>query len=221
MLRLGLADRAVARFELFLKDIEEQSAAVVPYRVVLWVPLEEGGDLLEGGVCEFAGFDLERGVSLSSTRDLVSELQHTFSATSLSRDLYCSICLRSFSLAASLLSTTPETRGTPCWATVNLTSHACTRTYSFLHYLRLPWKCVTTGASSWKMTVKSDVGVWMARRGQRWRARRCPSHGLERISSLHLVSLVRRHIVVNSASGSMLLYPVHRAVQSGAPRFSR
>jgi hypothetical protein len=71
MLRLGLADRAVARFELFLEDIEEQSAAVVPYRVVLRVPLEEGGDLLEGGVCEIAGFDLERGVSRYSTRDSV------------------------------------------------------------------------------------------------------------------------------------------------------
>lgn len=65
MLRLGFADCAVARLEFSLEDIEEQSAAVVPYCVVLGVPLEEGGDLLEGGVCEVAGFDLEHGVSLS------------------------------------------------------------------------------------------------------------------------------------------------------------
>ena len=52
-----------------MEDIEEHSAAVVPYCVVLGVPLEEGGNLLEGGVCEVAGFDLGRAVSvgLSST----------------------------------------------------------------------------------------------------------------------------------------------------------
>jgi len=73
MLRLGLADGAVSRFELLVEDIEEQSAAVVPYCVVLGVPLEEGGDLLEGGVCEVAGFDLGRvlSVSLSPTRVLL------------------------------------------------------------------------------------------------------------------------------------------------------
>ena len=69
MFRLGLADCAVARFELLLEDIEEQSATVVPYGVVLGITLEEGGDLLESGVCEVAGFDLGRAVSvgLSST----------------------------------------------------------------------------------------------------------------------------------------------------------
>lgn len=63
---MGLRDSIVARFELLLEDIEEQSAAVVPYGVVLGIPLEEGRDLLEGGVCEIASFDLGRGVSLSS-----------------------------------------------------------------------------------------------------------------------------------------------------------
>ena len=42
--------------------------------------------------------------------------KHTFSPTSFSSALYCSICLRSFSFAASLLSSAAaETRGTPCW----------------------------------------------------------------------------------------------------------
>ena len=56
MLRLGLADCAIARFELLLEDIEEQSTAVVPYSVVLGITLEEGGDLLESGICKIAGF---------------------------------------------------------------------------------------------------------------------------------------------------------------------
>lgn len=42
-----------------MKDIEEEYAAVVPYRVVFGILLEEGGDLLEGGVCEVADLDLE------------------------------------------------------------------------------------------------------------------------------------------------------------------
>ena len=72
MLRLGLADCAIARFELLLEDIEEQSTAVVPYSVVLGITLEEGGDLLESGICKIAGFDLERDVSLSLLdRDLL------------------------------------------------------------------------------------------------------------------------------------------------------
>jgi hypothetical protein len=44
-----------------MEDVEEEAAAVVPDGVVLGVLLEEGGDLLESGVCEVAGFDLWSG----------------------------------------------------------------------------------------------------------------------------------------------------------------
>ena len=61
----SLGDGVVARLELFLEYILEQAATVVPNSVVLWVLLEEGGDLLEGGVCEVAGLDLVSGVLAS------------------------------------------------------------------------------------------------------------------------------------------------------------
>jgi hypothetical protein len=54
----SLGDSIVAGSEFFLEDILKQAAAVVPDGVVLRILLEEGGDLLEGGVCEVAGFDL-------------------------------------------------------------------------------------------------------------------------------------------------------------------
>lgn len=61
----SLGDGIVAGSEFFGEDVEQEAAAVVPDGVVLWVLLEEGGDLLESGVCEVAGFDLWRGSSVS------------------------------------------------------------------------------------------------------------------------------------------------------------
>jgi len=68
-LRLCLGDGIIPRLKLFLENIKEEAAAVVPDGVVLWVLLEERGDLLESGVCEVAGFDLERAL-LASDREL-------------------------------------------------------------------------------------------------------------------------------------------------------
>jgi len=64
----GLGDGIVARCELFGEDVEEEAAAVVPDGVVLWILLQEGGDLLESGVCEVAGFDLWRGQASASVQ---------------------------------------------------------------------------------------------------------------------------------------------------------
>ena len=62
----GLGDSTIARCELFLEDILKQTATVVPDGVVLWILLEEGGDLLESGVCEVAGLDLKAGCQRAS-----------------------------------------------------------------------------------------------------------------------------------------------------------
>lgn len=193
MLRLGLADCAIARFELLLEDIEEQSTAVVPYSVVLGITLEEGGDLLESGICEIAGFDLERDVSLSLLdRDL---LWYKGSDTPFRPPRPREICTARSACAPFLLrphSCRPRRRRGERRAgqSVNLTSHACTHTYSFLHYLRLPWRCVSYDRKAVLKNVRSngDVDVRRTRRGQRWRARRCSSHahGLERMCSLRL-----------------------------------